>query len=49
MKLSTDDNTIRQELVTYKKVNDRLVKEVITRRFYENTYEDTHEVIVLCS
>tara|TARA_A100000164_G_scaffold358966_1_gene371123 strand:- start:1860 stop:2057 length:198 start_codon:yes stop_codon:yes gene_type:complete len=33
---SEDSNIIKQELITYKIVDDRIVKETVDRRFLEN-------------
>lgn len=48
--LHTDNlgrNILRQELVTYKQVNGRLYKHLTIREFYDDSFVDTSETVVL--
>lgn len=49
MKLNeqTPSNYVRQELITYKRVNGKLYRETLVRTFYETSFVDTLETICL--
>ena len=47
LETETPTNVVRQELITYEKIDGILVKKVTNRVFYDNSFVDSCSTLVL--